>query len=502
MSPFNFLIMRAVFLCFLTFLLLDKLSAQIIQDINLPNGLINNPRSIQATSDNGFIISGNNSLGLTGYFSTEIIKLDSTLNVDWIVDQPPRLLLNPTYSVVCSDGGILINDTKDILNSNSQSTYSQGKILKYKPNGILDWEYTFNQPYWNWTGAMTEINGDFYILWQRFLEHHYNSNAQSEWHVLKFSSNGDSIGSINITDLSPPGMFFKVYKDLITTSDGQLLLSGWGQTWLPSLLSNPINQAVSVPLLQKIDLTGDLIWDYSELPEHKEVPYQAQFWNVEELPCGDIVAFGVKKNNFFNGYVIRLDANGQHLNSIIHNQNWNEFMAGTSYQNCGFIAVGYLRLNISPIARGSLIAANNEFNQEVINTSITNYPQETEEVVYDICPLKNDPNKFAMVMRNLNASRVVIIGDFQNELTVPETPEQGDIAIFPNPSDGIFQVSSISTEPMRITMLDQQGKHVAQFDLDELSSDNSFDLSDQTPGVYFAHIMQGEQQWVKKLVVR
>jgi hypothetical protein len=84
------------------------------------------------------------------------------------------------------------------------------------------------------------------------------------------------------------------------------------------------------------------------------------------------------------------------------------------------------------------------------------------------------------------------------EITASET----EIGIFPNPSDGIFQVSSISTEPMKITMLDQQGKQVATFELDELSSNNSFDLSDQAPGVYYAHVSQGGQQWVKKLVVR
>jgi hypothetical protein len=56
--------------------------------------------------------------------------------------------------------------------------------------------------------------------------------------------------------------------------------------------------------------------------------------------------------------------------------------------------------------------------------------------------------------------------------------------------------------PTQITVLDQQGKQVAQFELNGLSSDNSFDLSEQAPGVYFAHISQGEQQWVKKLVVR
>ena len=77
-----------------------------------------------------------------------------------------------------------------------------------------------------------------------------------------------------------------------------------------------------------------------------------------------------------------------------------------------------------------------------------------------------------------------------------------EVAISPNPSEGIFQVSSISTEPMRIVILDQQGKQVAAFELAELSSDNSFDLSDQAPGVYFAHVSQGGQQWVKKLVVR
>ena len=77
-----------------------------------------------------------------------------------------------------------------------------------------------------------------------------------------------------------------------------------------------------------------------------------------------------------------------------------------------------------------------------------------------------------------------------------------EVAISPNPSDGIFQVSSISTEPMQITILDQQGKQVAQFELNALSSDNSFDLSNQASGVYFAYVTQGGKRWVKKLVVR
>lgn len=82
------------------------------------------------------------------------------------------------------------------------------------------------------------------------------------------------------------------------------------------------------------------------------------------------------------------------------------------------------------------------------------------------------------------------------------TVSPSEIGIFPNPSEGIFQVSSMFEEAMQVIILDQQEKKVAQFELNELSSNSSFDLSDQAPGVYFAHISQGEQQWVKKLVVR
>jgi hypothetical protein len=93
-------------------------------------------------------------------------------------------------------------------------------------------------------------------------------------------------------------------------------------------------------------------------------------------------------------------------------------------------------------------------------------------------------------------------GDLPAWIGTSEISLPGEVGISPNPSDGIFQVSSLSLEPMQISILDQQGKRIAQFKINELSSDHSFDLSGQAPGVYFAHISQGEQQWVRKLVVR
>jgi hypothetical protein len=76
------------------------------------------------------------------------------------------------------------------------------------------------------------------------------------------------------------------------------------------------------------------------------------------------------------------------------------------------------------------------------------------------------------------------------------------IQISPNPStNGIFDVSGIQTGNATLLVYNELGQVVFQATLAG-NGKLSIDLSNQTPGVYFAHISQGEQQWVKKLVVR
>jgi alpha-tubulin suppressor-like RCC1 family protein len=76
-----------------------------------------------------------------------------------------------------------------------------------------------------------------------------------------------------------------------------------------------------------------------------------------------------------------------------------------------------------------------------------------------------------------------------------------DVTIVPNPSDGLFQLSTLSSDPILVIVIDQQGKQVATFELNELSTEHSFDLSGQEPGVYFASIIQGKKQCIKKLLL-
>jgi hypothetical protein len=76
------------------------------------------------------------------------------------------------------------------------------------------------------------------------------------------------------------------------------------------------------------------------------------------------------------------------------------------------------------------------------------------------------------------------------------------IQISPNPStNGIFDVSGIQTGNATLLVYNELGQVVFQATLAG-NGKQSINLSNQTPGVYFAHISQGELKWVKKLVVR
>jgi hypothetical protein len=76
------------------------------------------------------------------------------------------------------------------------------------------------------------------------------------------------------------------------------------------------------------------------------------------------------------------------------------------------------------------------------------------------------------------------------------------IQISPNPStNGIFDVSGIQTGNATLLVYNELGQIVHQAAFPG-NGKQSINLSNQPPGVYFAHISQGELKWVKKLVVR
>jgi hypothetical protein len=84
-------------------------------------------------------------------------------------------------------------------------------------------------------------------------------------------------------------------------------------------------------------------------------------------------------------------------------------------------------------------------------------------------------------------------------LGIEETQiNQNELGVYPNPSTGIFHLESLSEEPMEVEVYDQQGSRI-QLE-DQFTA--TIQLQNQAPGIYFLHVKQGDQFWVKKVILQ
>jgi hypothetical protein len=84
-------------------------------------------------------------------------------------------------------------------------------------------------------------------------------------------------------------------------------------------------------------------------------------------------------------------------------------------------------------------------------------------------------------------------------LGIEETQvNQNELGVYPNPSTGIFHLESLSEEPMEVEVYDQQGSRIQL----ENPFNSTIQLENQAPGIYFLHVKQGDQFWVKKVVLQ
>jgi hypothetical protein len=86
-----------------------------------------------------------------------------------------------------------------------------------------------------------------------------------------------------------------------------------------------------------------------------------------------------------------------------------------------------------------------------------------------------------------------------------ETVPFSNLKIYPNPvaSTLMLSYSSSSTEPLQITIYDENGKIVYTEMVNETGGqvNKSISLSGYAPGIYFVNLLQGNQQETKKIIV-
>jgi hypothetical protein len=86
--------------------------------------------------------------------------------------------------------------------------------------------------------------------------------------------------------------------------------------------------------------------------------------------------------------------------------------------------------------------------------------------------------------------------------SVEDAASNSALNVYPNPGNGVFNISGLTGNSTRITVTDLTGRTVAERTLNNASAVQEVALTDLTDGVYQMRIEQGEQVEVKKIVIR
>jgi|GEM_PF-6897670 len=457
--------------------------------INLPSEIITNAIQIESTPDGGLIIAGNYSN--LSYNRNVFLKLDSNNEIAWVINQPnyshPMGLL--PHCFVASDGNYLFNESVPNVNPTIER---ESKISKFSPDGNLIWEYQHSTNQYNEPCEIIETADEIMML--VYSIENTGTMQITHFSLVKLSLQGDYLGSVVLDSLIPSNLSYPCYSAINTTNDNHILLAGMGELQLPNGVISTVN------FINKVNSNGDLVWQYVNNPIDD---ISEMITSLIELPCGDIIGFGSLTTYapIFNYYAtaIRLTETGILINYNNTTDSLSHFWDGAIYNECGYLAIGNnTDDSVMPAISPPYLFGANDNDIKFIEHTFS-LPIIASASGKSICKRQN--GYYAILISLSFPNQVVFINGA--ELSTEEfTKKDNQVVVFPNPSNGIFEVSSLSNEPMHITILDQQGKQVALFELNELSSDNSFDMSEQATGVYFAHISQGENQLVKKLVVR
>jgi hypothetical protein len=124
---------------------------------------------------------------------------------------------------------------------------------------------------------------------------------------------------------------------------------------------------------------------------------------------------------------------------------------------------------------------------------------------FDMCTMAFDGNEGGPFRcysdDNFSTYKPFYANDCEYLVGVEENALASSIVIAPNPSNGLFELQSAKPEPLRVEIYNTLGQHLGSYLNTEASLAIELDLSSQTSGIYFAHVTQGAQQGLFRLMV-
>ena len=483
--------MRSIILIFLNIFFITKLAYTQPRrfEVVLNESGIDNPRSIQQTSDSGYIVCGtSNSYTIRGDMDPYLVKFSSTGVVEWKKFYSDASIDNMKSVLLLNDGGFLMSGFTNKINS----TYSP-YLIRTNSNGEVIWEKIYEGNDWEFLNASVELSdGNFILTGSTYRV----SNGSPDGFIMKVDPFGNSIWK-NII----PGTLKDEINSLQKCSNGDLILCGTTYSF---------GSGGSDIWLLRYENNGNLIWSKTFGGPLNDFGY-----SVEETANGNIIFCGSSQSldSVSQFIVARADSNGNELWRYVNSKTSDEtFYSVHETTDGNLTAAGFtgnqtggnedfylLRMN----ANGDFMWAKTyggletEICYNMILTSDSGYAMIGETNTYG----SNFPNLYLIKTDTFGVATGVILNNIEDYYE-----SSNPFSVFPNPANEIVKLklnTSLQTEENKtIEIISIEGVLVKTFTLFDSKNVFHFSTSDISSGFYFVILKTSQTISIKRLCIQ
>lgn len=427
-----------------------------------------NGHSISNSSDGGFIVAG----------STGVFKTDSLGNSQWGITSTSMQFYSAQQT---ADGGFIAGGT---IGFSSSSNGIDVYLLKLNSLGIKQWSRKYGDSLDDVCSAILQTNDGGYIV----AGHTSSFGAgATDVYLMKLNNSGDTVWTKTYGGTNSEG----------NTSWKEVIQQTKDKGYIIGATTTSFGAGGADAYLVKTDSLGNIQWSKSYGGSQTEVLY-----DVKEVSGGGYIFTAV--SNSFGGindfYVVRTDINGDTL--------WTKTYGGANAEvpgsieektDKGFIIAGYTKSfgagNNDAYVIWTDSMGNTSCNQHNTSTTVTNCSTITSSSPTNKTFITLNVTSFSPTpKRGGGFTDACVVNDIE---TIKG--ENGILAVFPNPNNGVFTVSlkDQAKDKIKVSVSNLLGEVICS----EVRENNSMiDLSRFPDGIYLLKA-EGETTYIKQIII-
>ena len=348
------------------FLKIDDISGGLLWQKTIGGNSFDHLASAKETTDEGYILGGYSSSGISGEKTQSsrgnddywVVKLDKNRNILWDKTYGGSGVDRLTSIIQTDDGGYLMGGTSDSNISGEKTENSRGNldmwIIKIDQSGNIMWQKTFGGSNFDLLQSMIKTPDGGYILAgssdsNRSGDKSQNSRGGGDYWILKI----DSLGTI-VWQKTIGGDNGDYAKSIIATSDGNYIIGGDSFSNISEeKTEKTVNNSNDVWLL-KLNNNGQILWQKDIGANDTETFSDIRMTSDNGFILGIMSYSGISgyKTEVTRGerdyWIVKLDATGKfEWDKTIGGNSVDQTQSIVQSKDGGYVTLGWSQSNIS-----------------------------------------------------------------------------------------------------------------------------------------------------------